>query len=459
MSFRTINPTDESTIKEYQDDTFETIKEKIEKTHKAFLEWKATDFNNRAEPLLKIAEELRAKKNELAELMTTEMGKPITQARSEIEKSAWVCEYYAKNAAEQLKDEKLDLGKTKSYITFQPLGVILAIMPWNFPFWQVFRFVAPTLMAGNAALLKHSPNTMGCAEAIEKIFKNANVPENLLTNIVLGPGRVPLLTPEIIKHPSVKAVTLTGSSRAGAAVSSIAGVEIKKTVLELGGSDPYIILPNANVEKAAISCAVGRLVNSGQSCIAAKRMLVHKSIKAQFTEALLEKIKEYKTGNPLHEETTIGPIARKDLRDKLDGQIKESIDKGAKPLLGCEKPDGKGYFYPVSALDNVKKGAPAFDEEVFGPLAAIIEFESEEEAIELANDTPFGLGGAVFTEDLEKGETIARKMINSGAVFVNDFVSSDPRAPFGGVKHSGYGRELSSYGIKEFVNIKTISVK
>ncbi len=450
-----INPATGKKIRTYEEMTPEAVKEIIEDSHKAYLQWRKTSFSHRQERMGNAAEFLRKRSREYAKLMVLEMGKPIKQARAEIEKCAWVCDYYADKAEAFLQNEIIETDATKSFVTFQPIGVVLAVMPWNFPFWQVFRFAAPGLMAGNAGVLKHASNVPGCALAIEEIFAAAGFPENLFRTLLVGSPQVEA----IIENPLVKAVTLTGSTPAGRAVARKSGDMLKKTVLELGGSDPYIILADSDLEAAVSACAAGRLLNGGQSCIAAKRFIVVESIKEQFEQMLVTTMRTYKMGDPLEEDTQIGPQARHDLRDDLHRQVKKSLEMGATSLLGCEIPHRGGAFYPPSVLTNVKKGMPAFDEELFGPVAAIISAKDETEAIEIANDTVFGLGAAVFTNDLEKGERIAERELQAGACFVNSFVKSDPRLPFGGIKESGYGRELSAYGIREFVNIKTVYVK
>jgi succinate-semialdehyde dehydrogenase/glutarate-semialdehyde dehydrogenase len=402
----------------------------------------------------KAAQIFRDKSEDYARLMAEEMGKPIASGRAEAEKCAWGCDYYAENAEQFLQPELIKTDAGKSFVTFQPLGVILAVMPWNFPFWQVFRFAAPALMAGNAAVLKHASNVPGCALAIEDIFRKAEFPENIFRTFLASSDQVEA----IIGNLLVKAVTLTGSTEAGRAVARKAGGMIKKTVLELGGNDPYIILEDADLEPAVTICVTSRLTNSGQSCISAKRFIVVESLRERFEELFVEQMRAVKTGDPLKEDTTVGPLARHDLRDNLHQQVLNSIEKGAKCLIGGVIPKGRGAFYPPTVLTNVKRGMPAYDEELFGPVAAIIPVRDENEAIRVANDSRFGLGAAVFTRDIAKGERIAANEIEAGCCFVNALVKSDPRLPFGGVKESGYGRELSYYGIKEFVNVKTVLV-
>jgi succinate-semialdehyde dehydrogenase/glutarate-semialdehyde dehydrogenase len=452
---KAVNPATGEVIREYQESSPAEVEEQIGRTHEAFLSWRETSFGYRSELVAKAGGILREGKEDYASLMTAEMGKPIAEARAEIEKCAWVCDYYAENAEAFLTPETVVTTASRSYVTFQPLGVVLAIMPWNFPFWQVLRFGAPALMAGNAALLKHAPSTPGCALAIEGILREAGFPEDLFKSLLVGVEHVAA----IIEHPLVRAVTLTGSTRAGREVAKKAGEMLKKTVLELGGNDPYIILEDADLESAIKACATARLISSGQSCIAAKRIIVLRSQKEQLEKALVDEMSGWKMGDPMEEDTRVGPIARMDLRDNLHRQVRESVEKGARLLVGGELPEGPGTFYPVTVLTDVAKGMPAYEEELFGPVAAIIGVGDEAEALEVANDTVYGLGAAVFTGDLAKGEQIAAEKLEAGSCFVNDFVRSDPRLPFGGIKDSGYGRELSSFGIREFVNIKTVYIK
>jgi succinate-semialdehyde dehydrogenase/glutarate-semialdehyde dehydrogenase len=427
----------------------------IQSAHKTYLEWRKTTFPERSVCLKKAGQILRENSDEYAVLMAEEMGKAVSEGRAEANKCAWVCDYYAEHAEKFLQPESIETDASKSYISFQPLGVILAVMPWNFPFWQVFRFAAPALMAGNAGILKHSSNVPGCALAIEEIFKKAGLPEHLFRTLLIGSQQVN----NVIENPLVQAVTLTGSTPAGKAVASKAGSMLKKTVLELGGSDPYIVLDDADLEETVKICVLSRLINAGQSCIAAKRFIVVESLRKKFESMFVEEMKTYQMGNPLEESTAIGPQARHDLRDELHHQVLESIGKGAKCLLGGEIPNEKGAYYPPTVLTNVEKGMPAYDEELFGPVAAIIPVKDETEAVRVANDSIFGLGSAVFTRDLNRGEQLAEQEIESGCCFVNTFVRSDPRLPFGGIKQSGFGRELSHFGIREFVNIKTIYIK
>ncbi len=455
MSIVAVNPSTGEVIKEYDEMTPAQVNEALEQANRMYQDWRRTSFAERARLMRKTAQVLRDRKEEFAVLMANEMGKPITQGRGEIEKCAWVCDYYADNAEAFLQPEIIETDASKSFVAFQPLGTVLAVMPWNFPFWQVFRFAAPALMAGNVGVLKHASNVPGCALAIEDVFRQAGFPEHVFTTLLIGSKQVNA----VIEHPHVKAVTLTGSTPAGKAVAAKAGQVLKKTVLELGGSDPYVILEDANIEEAVTTCVTSRLINSGQSCIAAKRFVVVESVLEKFETLYVEQMRQRKMGDPLDEATEVGPQARHDLRDELHQQVMASVEKGAKVLLGGEVPDGPGAFYPPTVLTNVTKGMPAYEEELFGPVASIIAAKDEADAIRIANDTVFGLGAAVFTRDVARGERIATYELEAGSCFVNAFVKSDPRLPFGGIKESGYGRELSHFGIKEFVNIKTVWVK
>lgn len=450
-----INPANNKLIKSYNEMTSEESSNIISLTNESFIKWKETSFKQRSELMKNAAKVLRENSEEYSVLMTLEMGKPIIQSRSEVEKCAWVCEYYADNAEKFLKNEIIKTDAAKSFVSFQPLGIVLAIMPWNFPFWQVFRFAAPNLMAGNAGLLKHASNVSGCALAIEDVFRKAGFPENLFRALLVTSKNVK----EVIANEKVQAVTLTGSVPAGKSVASLSGSLIKKTVLELGGSDPYVILEDADLEKAALSCVTSRLINAGQSCIAAKRFIVVKSVYDEFEKLFFEIMSNKKMGDPLDVGNDLGPQASIALRDELHDQVLRSVKQGAEIILGGTIPETDGAFYPPTILRNVKPGMAAFDEELFGPVAALIKANDESDAINLANKSIFGLGAAVFTKDLKRGERIAKEKLNAGCCFVNDFVKSDPRLPFGGIKESGYGRELSPFGIKEFVNIKTVYIK
>ena len=450
--FQTINPATGKPIQKYSYQSVPELEKSIDNTQKAWINWKNSDFAERAKLLKDLAQILREQKETLGKLITTEMGKPLSQAVAEVEKCAWVCEYYAENGADFLKNDPIETDATKSFITYQPLGIVLAIMPWNFPFWQVFRFAAPGLMAGNAALLKHSPNTTECALKIQELFEQAGFPQHLFSTILADVTDME----SIIANDYVKAVTLTGSTKAGKPVASLAGKYLKKTVLELGGSDPYIILDDADLDLAANKCVDGRLLNTGQSCIAAKRFIVTQKNAEAFTEKVLSLMTQKDFGDPMSDDYSLGTMARSDLRDQLHQQVTESISKGANCLIGGILPDTDGFYYPATLLSNVKQGMPAYNEELFGPVASILIAKDEEEALKIANDTSYGLGGAIFTRDLDKAEHLASTYLDAGCVFVNDFVKSDPRLPFGGIKQSGYGRELSPLGIKEFVNSKTV---
>ena len=452
---KSINPTTGRVIREYKELHPSEVSRILGSSEVAFESWNVTGLEQRAEHMRRAARLLRDRAGDYSRLMAEEMGKPIGAGKSEVEKCAWVCEYYAEHAASFLQNEVISTDARRSFVTFRPLGTILAVMPWNFPFWQVFRFAAPSLMAGNVGVLKHASNVPGCALAIEDVFRDAGFPENVFRTLLIGSDRVG----EVIDHPCVKAVTLTGSTPAGRAVAARAGAALKKSVLELGGSDAYIILADANLDETVPACVSSRLINSGQSCIAAKRFVVVRSVVREFEKRFVEMMDAAIMGDPMSAATTVGPQARHDLREDLHRQVTESVRMGAQCLLGGKIPDGPGAFYPPTVLTRVEKGMPAYDEELFGPVASIIEVKDEPEAINVANDSTFGLGAAVFTQDIGKGETIAANSIEAGNCFVNTFVKSDPRLPFGGIKESGYGRELGTYGIKEFVNIKTVYVQ
>jgi succinate-semialdehyde dehydrogenase / glutarate-semialdehyde dehydrogenase len=454
MAIESINPATGERLERYEAMQRTAVNDAIAQAHQAFLAWRRKSFEERARHLQSAAAILRGKAEELARLMAREMGKPLRDGIAEVQKCAQCCEFFAQNAARLLAREPADTEAHNSFVTFNPIGVVLAVMPWNFPFWQVFRFAAPGLMAGNAAVLKHASNVPGCALAIEQLLREAGLPANLFRTLLIGNAEVEA----VIEHPLVRAVTLTGSGPAGRSVARKAGEMLKKTVLELGGSDPYLVLEDADLDLAATVCAKGRLVNGGQSCIAAKRFIVVEPVRREFEQRFVEKMKAVRQGDPMDMATEIGPLARHDLREGLHRQVEQSIRRGARCLLGGEMPEGPGAYYPATVLTDVRKGMPAYDQELFGPVAAVIAVRDEAEAIAVANDSSFGLGGAVITRDLARGERIAAEAIESGCVFVNDAVRSDVRLPFGGVKESGYGRELSGYGIREFVNIKTVWV-
>jgi succinate-semialdehyde dehydrogenase / glutarate-semialdehyde dehydrogenase len=454
MKIISINPANGEILKTYDEMTPEQAAAAVENAHEAWTSWRQTSFAERGRLMKQAGLTLRERKHELAKLMALEMGKPLKQGIAEAEKCAWVCDYYADNADEHLAPDLIRTEGSKSYVAFEPLGVVFAVMPWNFPLWQVFRFAAPALMAGNTGVLKHSSNVPGCALVIEEIFRQAGFPTGTFRTLLIGSRQVQA----VIEHPRVRAVTLTGSTPAGKSVAAQAGAALKKTVLELGGSDPYVVLEDADLDLAIQTCVNSRLINSGQSCINAKRFVVAEPILPAFTEGYVALMKSKKVGDPLLEETEVGPMARHDLRDELHQQVLESIKHGARLLLGGEVPSGSGAYYPPTVLADVRPGMPAYDDELFGPVAAIIKAGNEQDAVRIANDSVFGLGAAVFTRDIKRGERIAREL-EAGSTFVNALVASDPRLPFGGIKQSGYGRELGSYGIKEFVNVKTVYIK
>jgi succinate-semialdehyde dehydrogenase/glutarate-semialdehyde dehydrogenase len=455
MTLRSVNPFDGALLQEYPEPGEAEVEEALRGAQRAFEASRHASFAERGAWLRAAAAALRRRGDELARLMALEMGKPIAQGRSEADKCASCCEYYADKAEAFLAPEVVKTEASRSFVAFEPIGVVLAVMPWNFPLWQVFRFAAPALMAGNAAVLKHASNVSGCALAIEAILGEAGVSAGLFRALLVGSSRVPVL----IDSPWVRAVTLTGSTPAGRSVAARAGERLKKTVLELGGSDAYVVLEDASLDSAAETCVASRLINSGQSCIAAKRFIVVEAVRRRFEELFVERMRARRMGDPLAPGTDVGPLARRDLRDDLHQQVRRSVEAGARLLLGGEVPPGPGAFYPPTVLADVRKGMPAFDEELFGPVAAIIGVADEGAAIAAANDSPFGLGAAIFTTDVARGERLARGRLEAGSCFVNASVRSDPRLPFGGIKDSGYGRELSHFGIREFTNIKTVYVQ
>jgi succinate-semialdehyde dehydrogenase/glutarate-semialdehyde dehydrogenase len=452
--FDTHNPATGQSGRTYEGRTQAEVRDIVVAVDRAFAKWRRRSYSERAGVMKKAAAVLRQRKDEFAALMMEEMGKPISDGRAEVEKCATACDYFADNAERFLAQEKVDLGGPEAFITFEPLGVILAIMPWNFPFWQVFRFAAPTLMAGNVAVLKHASNVPGCALAIETVFREAGFPDDVFRTLLIPSRDVDA----VIDMKEVKAVTLTGSVEAGRKVAAAAAQRLKKSVLELGGSDAYVVLEDADIAKAAKICATARMVNAGQSCIAGKRFIVVEKVRHQFEKAFVAAMKAYEMGDPRDEGTKFGPMYSIAGRDELHEQVKRSIAAGARVLTGGEKPQKPGAWYPPTVLTDVKSGVPAFEEEIFGPVASVIVANDERDAIAIANDSEFGLGSAVITRDLDRGRRIAAHELESGMSFVNDNVRSDARMPFGGLKHSGYGREVSRYGLLEFVNIKSVLV-
>jgi len=452
---QSINPFTGQVICDYKEYSSSEVEKIILKVDQAFHSWKLTSFEQRAVFMKNLQARLLVKKEELAGIIVSEMGKVKREAIGEIEKCASVCGYYAENAELFLKNEPIKTEASEAYISYQPIGTVLAVMPWNFPFWQVFRFLAPALMAGNTGVLKHASNVSGCALAIEQLVSEAGFPENIFRTLLIGSKEVKA----VIESPLIKAVTLTGSTPAGRSVASIAGYALKKSVLELGGSDPYLILEDADIETAARLCVTSRLLNAGQSCIGAKRFIIAEVIYDQFKAEFVRLMSEAKFGDPLDPQSSVGSLARIDLRDELHQQVEKSREMGATVLLGGFIPGGSAPFYPPTVLENVVPGMPAYHEELFGPVAVLFRFKTEEEAIRISNDTVFGLGAGIYTSDIKKGKLLAEKGLEAGCVFVNDFVKSDPRLPFGGIKESGYGRELSAIGIREFVNVKTIVVR
>jgi succinate-semialdehyde dehydrogenase/glutarate-semialdehyde dehydrogenase len=452
--FHVINPATGETIAHHPMHDTDAVRGATRAASEAFDGWRRRSFAERASVLRAAAARLRARQVALAELMATEMGKPVTQGRREVEKCAWVCEHYAEHGAAYLADDPIATEARESFAACQPLGPILAIMPWNFPLWQVFRAAAPSLMAGNVMLLKHASNVPGCALAIAEIWEEAGLPAGGFQSLLVDAAGARRL----IRTAAVRAVTLTGSTAAGRAVAREAGARLKKTVLELGGSDPYLILEDADLTLAVEACVTSRLLNTGQSCIAAKRFIVVESVRPEFEERFVARMAEAVVGDPLEEATTVGPMARTDLRDELHDQVVRSQVKGARLILGGRIPERPGAWYPPTVLTDVPRGAAAWREELFGPVAAIIPVRSERAAITAANASPFGLGAAVFTRDLDRGRRIARDELEAGCCVVNTYVASDPRLPFGGILNSGYGRELGREGIREFVNLKSVVV-
>ena len=451
---QSIDPSTGRLLHEYKEAEPSQVASALDQAAAAFPAWRRRSPADRAQVLRRAGALLRERSAALAVLMAEEMGKPVAQGRAEAEKCATACDYFADSAATFLAPEPIRTEAARSYVAFEPLGVVLGVMPWNFPLWQVFRFAVPTLLAGNVCVLKHASNVSGAALAIEALLHEAGAPTGVFTTLLVGSGAVE----GIIASPHVRAVSLTGSTPAGRAVAAAAGRALKKAVLELGGSDPYVVLEDADLDVAVPACVQARLVNTGQSCIAGKRFIVVESVRAAFTERFVSTMKAKRFGDPKDQSNDLGPMARVDLRDQLHAQVQATVKGGARLLCGGEVPPGPGAWYPPTVLDGVRPGTPAYDEELFGPAAAILGARDEADAIRIANDTPFGLGAAVFTRDASRGERIAAEALEAGSCFVNAFVRSDPRLPFGGVKESGYGRELAALGIREFVNAKTVYV-
>lgn len=452
--FNVINPATDEIVADFIFQSYLQVEKILHLASDSFQIWSQMPISERAKPMKTLAKLLSDNVEKFAHLISKEMGKPIVESRAEIKKCAYCCNFFADHAEQYLKDEVISEEHQTCTISYEPLGIILGIMPWNFPFWQVFRFAVPTLMAGNGIIIKPALNVPGCALAIEELFLTAGFPENLLRPIFIGESDIK----NVIAHPLIAGISLTGSDRAGESVGAVAGKSLKKCVLELGGSDPFIVLEDADLAKSVKTAVAARLVNTGQSCIAAKRFIIVGSKINEFCAQLLEELKSVKIGEPLSEETTLGPIARKDLFEKFNKQVQKSIELGAIALTGGKPLDRKGFFYPPTVLINVTKGMPAFDEETFGPLFAIIEAKDADHAIEIANDSIYGLGSSLWTKNLELAKKLAKK-IQAGEVYINDRTVSDPKLPFGGIKRSGFGRELGQQGIKEFVNVKTVVIK
>jgi len=454
MSFRSINPANGNTLRVIDAFTPVQLESALQAACAAGAVWRQSEVAGRSRLLRAAATRLRDNVGEFAELVTLEMGKPVREARAEIEKCAWACEYYAEHGPAFLADEPVETDAGRSLVAWQPLGTVLAVMPWNFPFWQVFRFAAPALMAGNTALLKHASNVPQCALAIESVFTGAGFPDGVFRSLMIPSAQVA----GVIADPRVQAVTLTGSEPAGREVAAVAGAHIKKSVLELGGSDPFVVLEDADLELAAREAVTSRFLNGGQSCIAAKRFILVEAVAEEFVRRFRAGVEALVVGDPLDEQTQIGPLARADLRDQLHAQVRDSLAAGAVAVTGCRPLEGPGAWYRPSILDHVAPGMRAWGEELFGPVASVIRARDEEAAVRIANASEFGLGGSVWTRDVARGERVARRL-ECGCAFVNGLVKSDPRLPFGGIKHSGYGRELSALGMREFMNAKTIWVK
>jgi len=454
VAITSTNPATGEEIRTFESLTDEQIDEKLELAARAFRRYWKTSFSDRAKKMMRAAEILEEEREEFARLMTSEMGKTFTAAVAEAEKCAWVCRYYAQNAERFLSDEVVETDAASSYVRYQPLGPILAVMPWNFPFWQVFRHVAPGLMAGNVILLKHASNVPQCALAIEDVIRRAGFPEGTFQTLLIGSDKVQA----VIDDPRVRGVTLTGSEDAGRQVGSEAGENIKKTVLELGGSDPFIVMPSARLDEAVNTAVTARTLNNGQSCINAKRIIVHEEIADEFERRYVETMQALKVGDPMDEKTDMGPLAMPQILEDVNEQVRRSVEAGARVLTGGKPMDGPGNYYPPTVIADIPQDSPAYKEEIFGPVASLFRARDMDEAIRIANDTSFGLGSSAWTNDPEERERFINE-IEAGQVFINSMVASDPRMPFGGVKASGYGRELSVYGLREFVNTKTVWIE
>ncbi|MCB0735429.1 MAG: NAD-dependent succinate-semialdehyde dehydrogenase [Bacteroidetes bacterium] len=451
---KTINPTTEEELADYPSISLSDIHDLIHQANVAQKSWAEVDVSDRCNPVRQLGRLLQNHQQELAYLMAQEMGKPLAEGQAEIEKCVMLCEHYAQHGPKYLAPQEHTYPDLNARVIHQPLGVVLAIMPWNFPFWQVFRCAIPALIAGNAVLLKHAPNVLGCGERIAELMQEANFPPSVFQHVIISVSEVQ----HVIEHPLVRSVSLTGSERAGRAVAEQAGRHLTPTVLELGGNDAYLLLHDADLDAAVEAVVASRMRNNGQSCIGAKRCVVHTDIHDEFVTRILERLSMLKVGNPLEPDTDLGPIAREDLRAQLHQQVLKSMEQGGRCLTGGQLPQRSGWFYPPTLLTEVVPGMPAFDEELFGPVISVVSFQTEEDGIRLANQSMFGLGGAIFSRDVDRARLIAEQHLEAGSVAINGFVRSDPRVPFGGIKNSGYGRELGRVGMLEFVNIKTVTL-